>query len=127
MAPALKSEGIQLVWNVHEIDIAAEMTTRNVLNLTRIFQEALTNVLKHANATQAEMRTERVVRDGQPWAMVALSDNGQWRNAEGEPGHGIANMGHRAAQLGGRLEVRHTDDGSCVELLLPIVHDATLE
>jgi signal transduction histidine kinase len=127
MAPALKSEGIQLVWNVHEIDTAVELTTRNVLNLTRIFQEALTNVLKHANATQAEMRTEKVVRDGHSWALVALFDNGQWRNAEGEPGNGIANMGHRAAQLCGRLAVIHTDDGSCVELLLPLAHDAMLE
>jgi signal transduction histidine kinase len=127
MEPALKSEGIQLVWNVREIDTAVEMTTRNVLNLTRIFQEALTNVLKHASATQAEMRSDRVVRDGHPWARVALFDNGQWRNAEGESGHGIANMGHRAAQLGGRLAVSHTEDGSCVELLLPILHDPMRE
>jgi signal transduction histidine kinase len=127
MEPALKSEGIQLVWNVREIDTAVEMTTRNVLNLTRIFQEALTNVLKHASATQAEMRSDRVVRDGHPWARVALFDNGQWRNAEGESGHGIANMGHRAAQLGGRLAVSHTEDGSRVELLLPILHDPMRE
>ena len=115
-----------MVWNVHEIDTAVALTTRNVLNLTRIFQEALTNVLKHASATQAEMRTESVVRDGHPWAMVALFDNGQWCAAEGNSGHGIANMGQRAAHLGGRLAVSHTDEGSCVELLLPIVQDTKL-
>jgi signal transduction histidine kinase len=120
MEPALKSEGIQLVWNVVEIHTGVALTTRNILNLTRIFQEALTNMLKHAGATQAEMRSEMVVRDGRSWAMLALCDNGQWRAAQGTPGHGMQNMGRRAAQLGGQLCIQHTAQGSRVELLLPV-------
>jgi signal transduction histidine kinase len=119
MEPALKSEGIQLVWNVYEINTTIELSTRNVLNLTRIFQEALTNMLKHSGATQAEMRSEMVERDGRAWALVALCDNGQWRTSEGIQGNGLANMGHRASLLSGRLGVKRTAGGSCVELLLP--------
>jgi signal transduction histidine kinase len=123
MDPALKSEGVQLVWNVYEINTAIELTTRNILNLTRIFQEALTNVIKHASATQAEMRTEIVSRDGRSWALVELCDNGQWHTSMDLLGHGISNMSHRAAQLGGKLSIKHTAEGSCVELLLPVADD----
>jgi signal transduction histidine kinase len=126
MAPALKSEGVQLVWNVYEINTAIELTTRNILNLTRIFQEALTNVVKHASATNAEMRTEIVSRDGLSWALVSLRDNGQWLSSVDSTGHGILNMIHRASQLGGKLSVTHTSDGSCVELLLPVARESIL-
>jgi signal transduction histidine kinase len=118
MDPSLKAEGIHLVWEVQDVNIATPLTPRNVLNLTRIFQEALTNVVKHSGANQVIMRTDIVVHDDQHWVAITLSDNGNWRTPSSSTSHGLANMQKRAQQLGGVLRLVCTDRGSAVELLL---------
>jgi signal transduction histidine kinase len=119
MEPALRAEGIVLTWDVQPVEMLTPMTPRDVLNLTRIFQEALTNVIKHAHASQVVMRFETVLRDGRPWGVVSLSDNGCWRQPNETAGHGLANMRRRAGQLEAELHLRCSDTGSTVALSLP--------
>jgi signal transduction histidine kinase len=85
-----------------------------VVELTayRIVQEALTNVLRHAQATSAAVRV-CYPPDG---VEVEVTDDGQgagparpgWSGSDGGPvasrGHGLAVMAERAAAVGGRLE-----------------------
>ena len=120
--PALKAEGIELVWKVEEVSIFRPLSSRNVLNLTRIFQEALTNVIKHANATQVLIQSEMVVREQRRWAVITLIDNGTWNNTSSLASHGQDNMRIRALQLEGELLVKRTPDGSSVELSIPEEH-----
>lgn len=117
--PALTAEGIELVWAVQEVEIFTALTPRNVLNLTRIFQEALTNVIKHAQATRVVLRSEMRVRDTRRWAVITLSDNGSWGIPSDGGGYGQGNMRRRAAQLDGELQVKCTAEGSMVELSIP--------
>jgi signal transduction histidine kinase len=118
--PALKSEGVQLVWEVAEVKALTPLTPRNVLNLTRIFQEAFTNVLKHAHADKVVLRSQMVTCDGRRMAVIALSDNGHWLAAPATLSHGLDNMRRRAHQLGGELLILRTPTGSTVELTLPV-------
>lgn len=71
----------------------------------RIVQEALTNVAKHARATQVRLKLVR----NQDSLLVTLSDNGTGiqpvRRDEGKPAFGILGMHERAAALGGELTV----------------------
>ena len=72
------------------------------LNAYRIVQEALTNTLRHANASSATVRVAHsgdrvvleVVDDGQ--VIVHLDDR--------SPGNGLAGMRERAALIGGELQ-----------------------
>jgi signal transduction histidine kinase len=76
--------------------------------LFRIVQEALTNVVKHANATEVIVTISR--SDG----MLSLSveDNGtgfdefQLKKTEGTPGWGMTNMRERALAIGGSFRIR---------------------
>ncbi|HKC29003.1 MAG TPA: sensor histidine kinase [Jatrophihabitans sp.] len=88
----------------------------------RIVQEALTNVVRHARATQVAIRLDT---DGAELA-VTVDDNGcgtapEVGNYDKRRGEGIAGMRERAAVLGGRLSVGPRPTGGFrVEARLPL-------
>ncbi len=69
------------------------------LSAYRIVQEAITNVLKHANASRVE-----VVVDYQPDAVaLTISDNGSGTTEVPSTGHGLIGMRERVEIFGGHL------------------------
>jgi signal transduction histidine kinase len=69
------------------------------LSAYRIVQEAITNVLKHANASRVE-----VTVDYQPEALaIIVSDNGNGATDESTTGHGLIGMRERVEIFGGQL------------------------
>ena len=89
------------------------------LSAYRIVQEAITNVLKHANASRVE-----VILDYQPDALVlTISDNGSGATAtvEGSTGHGLIGMRERIEVFGGELGTGSSSlGGFTVHARLPI-------
>lgn len=75
----------------------------------RIVQEALTNIRKHAHASAAEVRLERV--NGE--LRIEVRDDGRGP-AGGEPGHGLVGMRERVAIYGGEFEAGGGEDGGFV-------------
>jgi signal transduction histidine kinase len=99
--------------------LPADVTTATF----RIVQEALTNIIRHANAQQVHIRLQRTA-DGLTVTVeddgVGLPDEG-YSNAYGRQPLGILGMQERADALGGRLEVaRRRPHGTWVELWLPL-------
>lgn len=85
------------------------------LSAYRIVQEALTNVLRHADATRATV----VVRYCDRSLELEVSDNGSSATMNGS-GHGLIGMRERAALYGGTVAVSLTPDGGfCVRARLP--------
>ena len=85
------------------------------LSAYRIVQEALTNVLKHAHATRAEV----VVRYCDRSLELEVSDNGSSATMNGS-GHGLIGMRERAALYGGTIAVSLMPEGGfCVRARLP--------
>jgi signal transduction histidine kinase len=87
----------------------------------RIVQEALTNVLRHAEA-----RTVRLALTHEPSRLlIRIRDDGPTaghHTAAGHGGHGIAGMTERARALSGRLTAAPHPDGGfevCAELPVP--------
>lgn len=83
----------------------------------RIVQEALTNVLRHANATTARvsLRASLDVLD------VEVIDDGRAGTSGGNPGLGLRGMAERAAALGGRLDAGPLEaNGWCVRAVFPL-------
>ena len=83
----------------------------------RIVQEALTNVLRHANASSAHVcvRADRDVLD------IDVTDDGRADNADAAAGLGLRGMAERAAALGGRLSVGPREEGGWrVHAVLPL-------
>jgi signal transduction histidine kinase len=83
----------------------------------RIVQEALTNVLRHAEATNARV----CVRERGATLDVEITDDGHVDSTGVSPGLGLQGMGERCAALGGRLEVGPLDKGGWrVHAMLPL-------
>jgi signal transduction histidine kinase len=91
----------------------------------RVVQEALTNVLRHANARRARV----VVRGDEDTLTIVVSDDGTG-GAASEPGAGagagVRGMRERAEALGGTLDAGPVPEGGWrVEATLPLAHART--
>jgi signal transduction histidine kinase len=83
----------------------------------RIVQEALTNVLRHAEAASARVS----VRARSGALEVEVSDDGTNSAGQADPGFGLRGMAERVEALGGRLDAgprRH--GGWRVHAVLPL-------
>jgi signal transduction histidine kinase len=127
----LERRGLVFDWQVVDLPPLPWLGPREALNVLRIFQEGITNIVKHANATTITVRTGmRPGADGAPGVMVEISDDGQGlATAAGDSEHGgaapdatslgLGNMARRAAELGGTIEIHAAHPGTRVELWLP--------
>jgi signal transduction histidine kinase len=76
----------------------------------RIVQEALTNIRKHARATEATVRLRYTTR----WLTVRVEDNGTGPGSQSERtcnGTGLAGMRERVTQFGGTLQLETGERG----------------
>jgi signal transduction histidine kinase len=73
----------------------------------RIVQEALTNTLRHARASRAEV----VVRADEGMPEIDVRDDGRGGAFDAGAGRGIAGMRERAASLGGTLDAASRPEG----------------
>ena len=105
---------------VERIDEGVDMATLAVRrNAFRIVQEAISNVHRHAQATEVVVEIECNER-----LRLCVADNGRGFGAvavEDLPlGVGIAGMRARVTQLGGEFAIRSIGRGVVVEAILPL-------
>jgi signal transduction histidine kinase len=117
----LEREGVRLEWEVGELPPLPRLGPPGALHALRIVQEAITNALRHARAHTIRVRTgEEKGPKGVPGVFVEVADDGVGMGPRGAAGgRGLGNMAHRAAELGGRLEVVSGGRGTCVRLWIP--------
>jgi signal transduction histidine kinase len=83
----------------------------------RIVQEAMTNILRHADARSASVRV-RAVSDALD---IEVTDDGVSGEVATAMGHGLRGMAERAAALGGRVQAGPRDEGGWrVHAVLPL-------
>ncbi|WP_317203128.1 histidine kinase [Janthinobacterium sp.] len=95
--------------NQKEIDLGLDQATA----LFRIFQEALTNIAKHAHASRVTVRLARLRHH----ISLKITDNGGgiWPTDRAKPkSFGIRGMAERANALGGTLTLGHAAGGGTV-------------
>ena len=86
------------------------------LRAYRIFQEALTNVLSHAEATKLEVVTRS--EDGE--SVLTISDNGKGITEDEKSSRPPLGMRERAYLIGGELEISGTKGtGTVVTVRVP--------
>ncbi len=93
------------------------------INFYRIVQESLGNIMKHAQATEVNVRVKRRIEN----VILTIEDNGRgFTPDERSPlpsrsGFGLTGMGERARLLGGELKVRSTQGkGTTVLFEIPL-------
>lgn len=120
MQPRLEAAGIRVEWRVSDLPHIADLGAPKVLQVLRILQEAVTNVLKHAGARTITVRTSEA--DGGPGrgVTVEIADDGCGVRAAMPGGRGLQNMRQRAAAIGATLEIVAVPPGTRVRLHIPI-------
>lgn len=86
----------------------------------RVTQEALTNVVRHAQATTCQV-TGSVAADA---LTIAVTDDGVGGAAPGR-GVGMTSMRERAREIGGQVDVASRECGTTVTVRLPLAMEAT--
>ena len=88
-------------------------------HLLRIGQEAVTNILRHAHATQ--LKTTLTYKPGQVRLRVEDNGRGFTPAQHEEAGFGLIGMRERAAQIAATLTIdSHPGHGTRIEIVVPI-------
>ncbi|MCR4735365.1 MAG: substrate-binding domain-containing protein [Treponema sp.] len=107
--------GIECIYN-WELEKDIELDNLQKLNIFRIIQEALHNVLKHSKASSV---TVSVKNEGKK-LIVQIIDNGcgiPSKKSEGKAGIGLNSMEYRANQIGAKfLLKKNKPTGTCVQV-----------
>lgn len=93
------SQGIECRLRVGEHLPALPGASRT--HLYRLLQEALTNVARHAGASQVRVRLQRSAKG----LRLFIRDNGRGAHPPHRPGVGLHSMAERARSLGGELRI----------------------
>lgn len=104
-------------------DSSLALSSLQAITLTRIVQEGLLNVRKHAQAKQ----TRLIVSADETHLTITISDNGQGFNLEevevrptDKGGAGLANLRARAEVIGGTVKiVTNPNEGTTIIITLP--------
>ena len=114
----LESSGIALRWDVREVPALDWLDPESSLHVLRIVQEALTNIIKHASASEVRVATQA---DAQG-ITVTIADDGSGfdvQRALVHGGKGLANQRRRAQAIGAEVQWHSTPRGTGLSLRLP--------
>jgi signal transduction histidine kinase len=115
--PKLSAAGIELRWSNMLPDTIDNLGAREVLQIFRIVQEAVTNVIKHANSPTIDINIG-VAETGA--IQIEIADAGSGMGAANENGHGMENMKARAKAIDGSIQVDSSPRGSTVIVTVPL-------
>jgi len=121
------------LWNESHPEVEIETTISRSLGETgetadltiyRVVQEALTNVFRHAKATEVNVSIEPVerpagIKGNRDYALVRVRDNGRGLKPGEKFGFGLTGMRERILALGGTLTVASGEGGVTIEAMVP--------
>ncbi len=89
------------------------------INLFRIVQEAMTNIIKHARATEVQVKMTKI----KGTLRITIKDNGQGFNfTVPSSGLGLTTTRERAKLLGGHIRIySHPEQGTTISLDIPLI------
>lgn len=123
MSDTCSRAGLRVIEHYPPTDV--QLTPEASIAVFRIAQEALTNIVKHAQAKTVEITLELQGA----WLALRIRDDGIGLPAErlrALGSHGLAAMRHRAVGLGGRFRVnRAAPRGTDIEVRLPLARVLT--
>lgn len=125
LEPEVRKSGITFDWRVEDVPEIKWLDAPNALHVLRIFQEALGNILGHAEAKVITVACKPELRKGRPGVLIELGDDGKgFDTSVPGQGHGRKNMVSRAEALGANLVIESAlGKGSQTRLWLPLIRE----
>ncbi|MBQ0957421.1 histidine kinase [Ideonella sp. 4Y11] len=101
LEPRLKAAGLSLAWEMGDLPETDGLSPQSVLHVQRIVLEAVTNVIRHAQAHSVTIRAETDLLGA---VVLSVVDDGIGPG-RAEGGLGVRNMRSRAQALGAQLDI----------------------
>ena len=126
LSPRLEGAGLALHWQVQDLPPLPWLDAQSALNVLRVLQEVLTNIIKHSGAREITVSTAEGHQAHAPGVEVRIADDGGGFEPPAldalPPGRkGLANIRARVHALGGRCRWQAGEGGGTVFVLwLPL-------
>jgi len=116
---AAQASTINFSWKLEDIENI--FPTEAAMNLYRIVQESLNNILKHSRAQNVHVKLERDVHE----VVLEITDDGcgfvPVAQNSSKSGMGLKNITERVGMLGGKLKIDSTSDaGTRIAVVVPV-------
>lgn len=116
----IHNHNLRFVWKVEDLPRIPGLGPHKVLHVMRIIEEAVTNVVRHAEASHIVVAARPSEKEGSQGVLVEIIDDGRGIDLQAEPGCGLNNMRHRAQSIGAVLSVGAHPPGTAIRLWLPV-------
>jgi signal transduction histidine kinase len=108
----LRSKGIEIAFEVNDINEKKSLNPVLKQNLYLIFKESINNIIKHADSSSVRV----LISNGNAGFIMTIQDNGKGMDASvSSRGHGLKNMDRRAAAIKAEL-LLSVNDGTTIQL-----------
>jgi len=112
-----EKKGIKTIKNVLINEKINTLEDSFLLNIYRILQEAINNVLKHANAT--EIQLDIIQSDTELFLIIKDNGVGFSKNSS-KSGIGLKNIEKRIEMLKGKFNIISSEEGTTLDIKLPL-------
>lgn len=124
----IEGAGLELVWRMDDIPPLPWLHPPQALQVLRIVQEALSNVVKHAHARQLVVATTTSPSaSGEVRVAISITDNGDgFDMSRASTGRGLRHIKERTKMLGGEVSIESSPGNGtrlCIGLPGPTVQD----
>ena len=118
MQPKLESIGLRIHWRMEQFPDALSLSPSGSLQILRMVQEVINNVIKHAHASTLEFESiESPIPDH---IRLVIRDNGiGFPSDSHREGNGLIGMQRRAAAAGVGFHIHSSAAGTCVSIDIP--------
>jgi len=116
----MERQGIAIKWTFEQMAQLDEVSPEKSLQLLRILQELMSNIMKHAEADQVSVWMGISGEGAQRECWLSVVDNGVGFDVEQSIGRGLGNLKRRAAAIGGRIHFTSPSRGALAELVFPM-------
>lgn len=114
--PQLQASGLELHWQVSELPTITDFGPHKALQVMRIVQEAIANVIRHAGAKKIVIKAFAENNVAHRDVIIEICDDGTNTLLASKNGRGLSNMQRRASEIGAVLDIEGTESGTTVRL-----------
>ncbi|USH04929.1 histidine kinase [Grimontia kaedaensis] len=121
--PVLEASGIDLVWSLDICDEEMHLSAQQKLDLLRVFQELITNTIKHAKDATRVMFCCQMESNS---LHIQITDDGKCSEEQDDSdhGYGLASIQSRVKRLGGQCHFQRGTSGASTEMIIPTGKEA---
>jgi signal transduction histidine kinase len=119
LEPRFRAAGIELKFAFRDLPDRLDIADQDALQILRVLQESLANVLKHARAREVRVEVA-LARQPARFVLAVSDDGGGFDAAAPAAGRGLSGMRRRAERIGAALAVDSDAGGTRITLAYPL-------